>query len=56
LIDRLQYGEVIDFILLYHNSFYWPAFNVADVFISAGVVSVIVSIFLEKNKSNGELQ
>ncbi len=30
LIDRLCYGHVIDFIVLYYEHWAWPAFNVAD--------------------------
>lgn len=37
LIDRLVYGEVIDFLDFYWSSYHWPAFNVADSFITVGV-------------------
>lgn len=37
LIDRLVYGEVIDFLDVYWSSYHWPAFNVADSFITIGV-------------------
>ena len=37
LIDRLVYGEVIDFLEFYHASFYWPAFNIADSAICIGI-------------------
>ncbi len=37
LVDRLAYGEVIDFIDVYYGSYHWPAFNLADSCISAGV-------------------
>src|SRR6185312_3698537 len=30
LIDRLRYGEVIDFLDVYVDTYHWPAFNVAD--------------------------
>ena len=45
LIDRVAYGEVIDFILLYYSGYYWPAFNLADSCISTGVVFMAVDIF-----------
>lgn len=38
LVDRLLYGEVIDFVDVYWNSWHWPAFNVADSFITVGAV------------------
>ena len=38
LADRLFYGEVIDFVDVYWNGYHWPAFNVADSFISVGAV------------------
>lgn len=37
LIDRLAYGEVIDFADAHWNGMHWPAFNVADACISIGV-------------------
>ncbi len=37
LIDRLRYGEVVDFIQWYVRSYYWPSFNVADSAITIGV-------------------
>ena len=41
LIDRIYYGYVIDFIYLYVNDFYWPAFNIADSFITIGAFLLI---------------
>ncbi|MCY4488085.1 MAG: signal peptidase II [Deltaproteobacteria bacterium] len=38
LIDRVFYGEVIDFLDVYWNGYHWPAFNVADSFITVGAV------------------
>ena len=37
LIDRILYGEVIDFLDFYWSRFHWPAFNFADSFITVGV-------------------
>jgi signal peptidase II len=37
VIDRVRYGEVVDFIQWYVKSYYWPSFNVADSAISIGV-------------------
>jgi signal peptidase II len=43
LVDRLRYGEVIDFLDVHWRGFYWPAFNVADSCISVGVVVLLIS-------------
>ena len=48
LIDRLRYGEVIDFLDVHVNSYHWPAFNVADSAISVGVVFLIIHFAFEK--------
>lgn len=37
LIDRVAYGEVIDFADAHWKGMHWPAFNVADACISVGV-------------------
>lgn len=37
LIDRIFYGEVIDFLDFYWSNYHWPAFNLADSFITLGV-------------------
>lgn len=41
LIDRLAFGQVTDFLLVYWRQYQWPAFNVADSFISIGVVILV---------------
>jgi len=41
LIDRLLYGEVIDFLLFYWREWSWPAFNVADSCITVGVIGLL---------------
>ncbi len=48
LIDRLRFGEVIDFLDVYIESYHWPAFNVADSAISVGVVCLIIHFALER--------
>ena len=37
-IDRIYFGGVIDFIDIFIYNFHWPAFNLADTFITFGVV------------------
>jgi signal peptidase II len=41
LIDRIWHGHVIDFLLVYWQNWYYPAFNVADMAISIGAVLLI---------------
>ena len=48
LIDRFAYGEVIDFLDFYWSGYHWPAFNVADSFITIGVA--ITVFYLVKAK------
>ncbi len=50
LLDRVQYGEVIDFLDFSIKEYHWPAFNVADSAISVGVISLLVLFALDKKK------
>jgi len=52
LIDRLRFGEVIDFLDFYAQTYHWPAFNVADTAISVGVVSLFLLFAFEKRKTH----
>ncbi len=45
LIDRLRYGEVIDFISVHWRQYQWPAFNVADSSITVAVTVVVLHSF-----------
>jgi len=49
-IDRLLYGAVVDFILLYWRDHYFPAFNLADSAITLGVIVWIALIFLSRER------
>ncbi len=50
LIDRLLYGNVIDFVLLHWRDWYWPAFNVADSFITVGVIVLLLRALLVREE------
>ncbi|MDX2167519.1 MAG: signal peptidase II [Deltaproteobacteria bacterium] len=52
LIDRIAFGHVTDFLLVYWRSFYWPAFNVADSFISVGVTILILHSLFASDSSH----
>ncbi len=50
LIDRFLYGEVIDFLDFYWSSFHWPAFNLADSFITIGVTVTLYRLVTAKGE------
>ena len=56
LLDRVRFGEVIDFLDFYINGYHWPAFNVADAAISVGVFFLILHFALDKKEEEGVLQ
>ena len=48
IFDRLVYSSVPDFIDLHYNNFNWFIFNVADIFISIGIILLIYLEFFKK--------
>jgi signal peptidase II len=48
LIDRLRFGEVIDFLDFYVANHHYPTFNVADSAVTVGVGIFIVHIVFKK--------
>lgn len=42
VIDRVQLGYVVDFILLYYKHWHWPNFNIADSAITIGAVLMVL--------------
>ncbi len=50
IFDRLYYNSVPDFIDIHINNFHWFIFNGADIFISIGVILLIVLELFRKNK------
>jgi signal peptidase II len=44
LIDRIAFGKVRDFIELHLRLFTWPAFNVADICIVAGIILLLTGL------------
>ena len=51
LYDRVFYKAVPDFIDLHINNFHWFIFNVADIFITVGVIfMILIEIIANKKK------
>ena len=50
LFDRIYYYAVPDFIDLHLGNFHWFIFNVADIFITAGIIGLIFVELLKKEK------
>ena len=49
--DRIYYSAVPDFIDLNYNGYHWFVFNVADIFISIGILSLIFIEIFNKKKN-----
>ena len=52
LFDRVYYRAVPDFIDLNYEGYHWFIFNVADIFISIGIICLIFSEFIFYKKKN----
>ena len=53
IYDRIYYSAVPDFIDIHFNNYHWFIFNVADIFITLGIVFLIfIEILGSKNKKN----
>ena len=52
LFDRYYYAAVPDFIDLNYNGYHWFIFNVADIFITVGIICLILAEFLNYKKKN----
>ncbi len=50
LIDRVRFGEVIDFLDVHWYRHHWPAFNVADSAITVGVAILIIDMWFEERR------
>ena len=55
LIDRVRFGEVIDFLDIYLGTTHWPAFNVADSAISVGAFILFFHLIQQKKSAPGPL-
>jgi len=52
LFDRIYYYAVPDFIDLHFGNFHWFIFNVADIFITIGIIGLILVELLKKEKAS----
>ena len=50
LFDRIYYYAVPDFIDLHIGNFHWFVFNIADIFITLGIISLMLVEILKKDK------
>lgn len=56
LIDRLHYGEVVDFLDFHIATYHWPAFNVADSAICIGIGLMALEILKRDHKRSTKYQ
>ncbi len=52
VIDRFRFGAVFDFLDFHIMGYHWPAFNLADSMICAGVFILMIYAFLFEKKSS----
>jgi len=52
LFDRIYYYAVPDFIDLHFGNFHWFIFNVADIFITVGIISLVFAELSKKGKAS----
>lgn len=50
LYDRLTYFAVPDFIDIHYERFHWFTFNIADIFITIGIITIILKDLFTKNE------
>jgi signal peptidase II len=51
VIDRIIYGYVVDFIRVHYESWYFPAFNIADSAITVGAGLLILDTLLQPKQT-----
>ena len=52
LFDRIYYYAVPDFIDIHLGNFHWFIFNVADIFITIGIIGLIFAELLKKDNTS----
>ena len=56
IFDRIIYKAVPDFIDFHIGDFHWFIFNVADIFITLGVIFMIILEFIDNGNNNVKKQ
>jgi len=54
LWDRVFSGRVVDFLLVYHKTYQWPVFNLADSAIVVGAALLVIEILFAKAPAEGQ--
>ena len=49
LYDRINYNAVPDFIDIHYKNYHWFTFNFADIFISLGIILILLKDIFTKN-------
>ena len=52
LYDRYTYSAVSDFIDIHYKSFHWFTFNLANIFITVGIMMLLSKELINKNDKN----
>jgi signal peptidase II len=53
VVDRLRFGQVVDFLDFHAAAYHWPAFNVADSAITVGAALLILEGFVHRERRAG---
>ena len=48
--DRVSYYAVPDFIDIHYNNFHWFTFNIADIFVSVGIILILTRELIKTNE------
>jgi signal peptidase II len=57
LIDRIRYGSVVDFVHMHAGSLVdWATFNLADVWITAGLVLLVIDALLHRSTRDRDIR
>ena len=48
--DRVSYYAVPDFIDIHYNNFHWFTFNIADIFITSGIILILTRELIKTNE------